>query len=75
MRRAGLCDLAALPRRATTTNTRHGYPIAPNRLARNFEAAAPNQVWLADPTYIPTGEGWFYLAPILDMHTRKILGW
>ena len=67
--------LAALPRRARTTNSRHGYPIAPNRLARNFEAAAPNQVWLADLTYIPTGEGWLYLAAILDLHTRKIVGW
>ncbi len=75
MRRAGLRGLAALPRRARTTNSRHGYPIAPNRLARNFEAAAPNQVWLADLTYIPTGEGWLYLAAILDLHTRKIVGW
>lgn len=75
MRRAGLRGLAALPRRARTTDSRHGYPIAPNRLARNFEAAAPNQVWLADLTYIPTGEGWLYLAAILDMHTRKIVGW
>lgn len=75
MRRAGLRGLAALPRRARTTNSRHGYPIAPNRLARNFEAAAPNQVWLADLTYIPTGVGWLYLAAILDMHTRKIVGW
>ena len=75
MRRAGLRGLAALPRRARTTNSRHGYPIAPNRLARTFEAAAPNQVWLADLTYIPTGEGWLYLAAILDLHTRKIVGW
>ena len=66
---------APLPRRARTTNSRHGYPIAPNRLARNFEAAAPNQVWLADLTYSPTGEGWLYLAAILDLHTRKIVGW
>ena len=64
MRRAGLRGLAALPRRARTTNSRHGYPIAPNRLARNFEATAPNQIWLADLTYIPTGEGWLYLAAI-----------
>lgn len=71
MRSAGLRGLAALPRRARTTNSRHGYPIAPNRLARNVQAAAPNQVWLADLTYIPTGEGWLYLAAILDMHTRK----
>ena len=75
MRRAGIRGLAALPRRARTTDSRHGYPIAPNRLARNFQAAAPGQVWLADLTYIPTGEGWLYLAAILDMHTRKIVGW
>jgi len=75
MRRAGLRCLAALPRRTRTTDSRHGYPIAPNRLARNFQAAAPGQVWLADLTYIPTGEGWLYLAGILDMHTRKLVGW
>ena len=75
MRRAGIRGLAALPRRARTTDSRHGYPIAPNRLARNFQAQAPNQIWLADLTYIPTGEGWLYLAAILDMHTRKIVGW
>ena len=62
MRHAGLRGLAALPRRTRTTDSRHGYPIAPNRLGRNFAAAAPNQVWLADLTYIPTGEGWLYLA-------------
>lgn len=72
---SGLRGLAASPRRARTTDSRHGYPIAPNRLARNVEAAAPNQTWLADLTYIPTGEGWLYLAAILDMHTRKIVGW
>ena len=75
MRRAGICGLAALPRRTRTTDSRHNYPIAPNRLQRNFTALAPNQVWLADLTYIPTGEGWLYLAAILDMHTRKIVGW
>lgn len=75
MRRAGLRGLAALPRRTRTTDSRHGYPIAPNRLGRNFQAAAPGQVWLADLTYIPTGEGWLYLAGVLDMHTRKLVGW
>ena len=75
MRRAGLRGLAALPRRARTTDSRHDYPVAPNRLARNFQAARPNQVWLADLTYIATGEGWLYLAAILDMHTRKIVDW
>ena len=75
MRHAGIRGLAALPRRTRTTDSRHGYPIAPNRLGRNFIAAAPGQVWLADITYIPTGEGWLYLAAILDMHSRKIVGW
>ena len=75
MRRAGLQGLAALPRRMRTTDSRHGYPIAPNRLGRNFEAAHPNQVWLADLTYVRTGEGWLFLAAVLDLHTRKIVGW
>jgi transposase InsO family protein len=75
MRRAGINRLAALPRRARTTDSRHNYPIAPNRLARNFTAQAPNQIWLADPTYIPTAEGWLYLAAVLDGYTRKIVGW
>ena len=75
MRRAGLRGLAALPRRTRTTDSRHGYPIAPNRLGRNFASQAPNQVWLDDLTYIPTGEGWLYLATVLDLFTRKIVGW
>lgn len=75
MRRAGIFGLAALPRRARTTESRHSYPIAPNLLARNFTAQAPNQIWLADLTYIPTGEGWLYLAAILHVYTRKIVGW
>lgn len=75
MRRAGIRGLAAMPRRTRTTDSRHGYPIAPNRLGRTFTTQTPNQVWLADLTYIPTGEGWLYLAAIIDMHTRKIVGW
>jgi putative transposase len=75
MRQAGLRGLAALPRRTRTTDSRHAYPIAPNRLGRNFVASRPGEVWLADLTYIPTGEGWLYLAAVLDLHTRKIVGW
>ena len=75
MRQAGLRGLAALPRRTRTTDSRHTYPIAPNRLGRNFIADRPGQVWLADLTYISTGEGWLYLAAVLDLHTRKIVGW
>jgi transposase InsO family protein len=54
---------------------RHGYPIAPNRLGRNVTTQTPNQIWLADLTYIAAGEGWPYLAAVLDLHTRKIVGW
>jgi len=75
MRHAGLRGLAALPRRTRTTDSRHNYPIAPNRLARNFVAARAGQVWLADLTYIPTGEGWLYLANVLDLGSRRLLGY
>jgi transposase InsO family protein len=58
-----------------TTDSHHAFLPAPNLLARNFEAARPNQIWLADMTYIRTGEGWLYLAAILDLFSRKIAGW
>ena len=45
-----------------TTDSKHAYPVAPNVLERDFDAAAPNQKWLADMTYIPTDEGWLYLV-------------
>lgn len=75
MRHADLRGVAALPRRVRTTDSRHRLPIAPNRLARSFTASAPNRVWLADLTYVPTGEGWLFLAAIIDMFTRKVVGW
>ena len=58
-----------------TTDSKHALPIAANLLDRNFVAEKPDQVWLADITYIPTREGWLYLAVILDLFTRKIVGW
>jgi putative transposase len=58
-----------------TTNSRHGHPIAPNHLERNFTADSPDRVWLADISYIATDEGWLYLAAIKDMATREIVGW
>ncbi|WP_437776943.1 IS3 family transposase [Sorangium sp. So ce1097] len=58
-----------------TTNSRHNGPIAPNVIARQFEAQAPNQVWVTDVTYIPTGEGWLYLAVMLDLFSRRVVGW
>jgi putative transposase len=61
--------------KATTTDSKHNYPVAPNLLNREFEAHAPNEKWVADITYIPTREGWLYLAAVLDLYSRKIVGW
>jgi transposase InsO family protein len=75
MRRHGIRAIMAPPRRARTTDSRHALPIAPNLLARDFTVAAPNRIWLADITYVPTGEGWLYLAAVMDLFSRKIVGW
>ena len=58
-----------------TTDSRHEYPIAPNVLDRNFDVQAANQAWVGDVTYIPTGEGWLYLAVLLDLFSRRVVGW
>jgi transposase InsO family protein len=58
-----------------TTDSAHAMPVAPNTLARDFTADAPNEVWVTDITYIPTGEGWLYLAAILDLYSRRVVGW
>lgn len=58
-----------------TTDSRHSHPVAPNLLGRDFQASEPNRKWLADITYIPTREGWLYLAAVLDLHSRLIVGW
>lgn len=58
-----------------TTDSKHALPVAPNRLDRNFQPAAPNRAWSADLTYIWTDEGWLYLAVVLDLFNREIVGW
>jgi putative transposase len=58
-----------------TTDSRHGKVPAPNRLAQQPPPSGPNQVWVTDITYIETGEGWLYLAAILDLWSRRIVGW
>ena len=75
MRRHGI--RAAKPKafRVCTTDSNHGLPVAPNLLDRNFSAEMPNRVWLADITYIPTDGGWLYLAVVLDLFSRKAIGW
>jgi putative transposase len=75
MRRHGIRALARRRFRLTTTDSRHPLPIAPNLLQQRFTVSVPNRVWLADMTYIATGEGWLYLAAVLDLATRKIVGW
>jgi putative transposase len=58
-----------------TTDSRHSFPVAHNLLNRQFQADAPNTKWVADITYIPTREGWLYLAAVLDLFSRKVVGW
>jgi putative transposase len=75
MRKHGIRAIMARPRRVRTTDSRHDHPIAPNLLNRNFNAAAPNQVWLTDITYVETDQGWLYLAAVMDLYSRRIVGW
>lgn len=75
MREHDLCSRKRRPFRVRTTDSKHAHPVAPNVLKRDFNASAPNQKWLADLTYIPTAEGWLYLALVLDLYARKIVGW
>lgn len=75
MRQKSLCGRQQGRYRVQTTDSNHDQPIAPNRLAQAPKATAPNQLWVADITYIQTQEGWLYLAAILDLYSRKIVGW
>ena len=61
--------------RVTTTDSRHDLPIAPNLLNRNFTGSGPNQAWSGDITYISTEEGWLFLAVVIDLFSRKVVGW
>ena len=69
--------IAARPRRKSrlTTDSGHGLPVAENILDRGFEPGAADRAWAADVTYIPTREGWLYLAAVEDLHSRRIVGW
>ena len=74
MRQAGLRSKVARRFRATT-NSRHTFPVADNLLNRSFTASAPDRVWGADITYVQTLEGWLYLAVVIDLYSRRIVGW
>lgn len=75
MTQLGLCGRQKGRYRVHTTDSNHDHPVAPNRLATAPSPTAPNQIWVADITYIQTREGWLFLAGILDLFSRKIVGW
>ena len=75
MRAQGLRGRKAHRRRPRTTDSRHRQPVAANLLAQRPAPLGPNQCWLTDITYLPTAEGWLYLAAILDRWSRRIVGW
>ena len=74
MRRQGLRAKAA-KKFKVTTDSKHHLPVAPNHLNRDFSATKPNQKWVSDITYLWTDEGWLYLAVIIDLYSRAVIGW
>ena len=77
MREDGLAARRSKGRRVSTTDSNHGDPIAPNLLAQQFDVngVAVNRVWVSDITYVPTRAGWLYLATVLDLGSRRCVGW
>ena len=75
MRELGLEGKRKGKPRRKTTDSAHAHAIAENKLERRFDAQKPDQKWVADLTYIPTSEGWLFLAVVLDLFSRKIVGW
>jgi len=74
MRRAG-AEVKRKRKFKVTTNSRHSLPVSPNRLKRQFHVSMPNKVWCSDITYVWTSEGWLYLAVVIDLFSRKVVGW
>jgi putative transposase len=75
MREAGIAAKTARKFRCTTTDSDHDLPVAENLLDRQFDPGSPNEAWVADITYIPTREGWLYLAAVEDLYSRRVVGW
>ena len=75
MKQERLCGRQKRRYRVQTTDSNHDHPIASNLLAQAPKATAPNRLWVADITYVQTKEGWLYLAAIMDLFSRKIVGW
>jgi transposase InsO family protein len=74
MRNAGIRSRTKRKFKATT-NSKHNLPVAPNLLEQNFTVEAPDRVWVGDITYISTNEGWLYLAVLIDLYNREVVGW
>ena len=74
MRELGICGVSRR-RHVTTTRSNPEHPVVPNVLARDFTATRPDERWVTDITYISTGEGWAYVAAILDLYSRAVVGW
>lgn len=75
MRQEGIRSIVRRRFRVRTTDSCHKHPVAPNVLDRDFAAPAPDRKWAADITYVPTGQGWLYLAAVIDLCSRKVVGW
>jgi len=75
MKQAGIQAKTMKKFRVSTTDSNHRQPIAENVVNRDFAPSAPNRTWVADITYVPTQEGWLYLAAVEDLYSRKIVGW
>jgi transposase InsO family protein len=75
MRQAGVCGKCKRRKRPVTTQSKHGLPVAENLLNQDFAAQQPNTKWTGDITYSPTAQGWLYLAVIIDLFSRKVVGW
>ncbi len=75
MRQAGLKGRTCRRGAVRTTHSNHDQPVAPNRLLDRPAPTKPNEVWVADITYVPTAEGWLFVAAVMDLYSRQILGW
>jgi len=75
MKKLGLNTCNKRRFRVLTTDSNHNYAISPNRLEQDFYVSQPNKVYVGDITYIPTSEGWLYLATVIDLYSRRIVGW
>lgn len=75
MKSLGIQAISHRKFRVRTTDSNHAFPIAANQVDQNFIAAEPNQIWLSDITYVPTRQGWLYLAAVEDLYSRRVVGW